>query len=256
MLTLFCRADATPPITYIGSVSSGVQFGAPQACMNPDLEAPLFDIYTSEAFAFLECRLSRWSSAYEDFDGNVESWQPTVVQRWLRDDKHVRVVGFNLSVVAPLPDNTTGTMLLGLDDDMLRGPPFSIDPGLTSSPRRAALLLAIKRQQHSFTACQIMSTTEPRTAATILLEASDLRHGRALLEVRAIDTAGNVGLSAPFIWFIGSSRTTAKSSKYVDPLTLVSSFHGFHCFLPGSTLADRSPPLASWTGPVPHTRFI
>lgn len=194
--------DTVAPIAIIGRYvdqSGTLLGGAPPPCHLPS-PAAVFEITANEFPRHLECRLSKWVEAYADFDNAMERWSALTVQLWLADPKHLDNVQVkrNLSNFAEQFKNITGLQLSLLDDNQLQRPPFSYSEQAT----RLAILAAISDQKTPFQSCR---TNLQVPAFSKAYDRGDLDHGLTLFQLRAVDSAGNIGIADEYIWFVGKS---------------------------------------------------
>eukprot|EP00042_Codosiga_hollandica_P058495 m.882910 g.882910 ORF g.882910 m.882910 type:complete len:2032 (-) comp59878_c1_seq1:107-6202(-) len=203
--------DTLAPSVTISQYADG---GGPGPCVNPTTDPITFEIFSNEDSVDLQCRLSRFSKVYQDFDAAMERWSSEAVRLWLADPKHIMTpsVQYNLSEFIAILGDINGSTLVGLTDSALRSSPFSIDAKETSSVRRAAITSAIASQQGRYLPCSDSLSTVSSVYG-VELSPSELDHGLKLLQVRAVDSASNVGVPAEYIWFVD----LAKPAAVIDP---------------------------------------
>jgi hypothetical protein len=196
---VYC-ADTIAPAVSLSQYSEG---GGPAPCTNIADQETTFEAFANEVNVDLHCRLSRWSPAIGDFDGAIERWSSASVQAWLRLPAHLADadVATNLSILADNLATATGSVLTTLDDVALRQAPYSIDSASNTSSLRLALLTAISKQRGLYSVCYRGATS----IVVIRVAGAELDYGLKLLEVRAVDSANNIGNPAQYIWFIGIS---------------------------------------------------
>lgn len=198
--------DTIDPLAFIGQYedSDGIFIGAgPAPCSNPLLDTFTFELSSNEEGVTMLCRLSRWSNSYQAFDNDLEDWSSASVAAFFRDPKHKDTTGLELSFLASLSSpfvNITGSQLYSLTDAALQTAPYSLN-----STIRRALLQAVALQKRSYTACNTNEggsvSSNSRLSKTFTL--ADLDHGLKQLQVKAQDRAGNIGLAARYVWFVG-----------------------------------------------------
>eukprot|EP00051_Salpingoeca_urceolata_P014857 m.189555 g.189555 ORF g.189555 m.189555 type:complete len:594 (+) comp18211_c0_seq1:193-1974(+) len=211
--------DTLPPLTnigrYVGS-DGAVLGGGPAPCSNPRLQTGQrsFEITSNESPRELFCRLSRWSSLLEDFDGAMERWTPATVQRWLRDPKHLSTIQVreNLTIFAATLAGVDGATLAALGDTALAKAPYQVsDP-----PDRATLLAAIALQKIPYASCR----TDPAVQTNFkTFDEDELDHGLKLFQVYAIDQAGNSGPASEYIWFVDLESPVVQFLETPGPFT-------------------------------------
>lgn len=196
--------DTVPPSATIGQYANADEIvvgAAPPPCSNPGPGGEvLFEIGANENPRTLQCRLSNWVDAYGDFDNAPERWSASTVQRWLADPKHLGgQIQRNLTDFQPAFAGIDGATLVQLDEAMLGAAPFSIEPAKSFSQARADVIKAIDAQKQPFSSCRSERSTPAVSKSYSTVE---LGQGLKLFELRAIDSADNVGSPAEYIWFV------------------------------------------------------